>query len=107
MANKPTVAIVMLGMNDVNRGLYSEGDVSEAILEKRKIAGKNYQKNMEEIIRRLQRGQCRKIILVSPSPFDQTAKIDNQIILGSMTPLPVLVPQLKIYRMIKISCLLI
>ena len=73
---KPTVATVMLGMNDVNRGKYA-ADQDQPKLEARHAATiATYDKNLREITARLQ-GIGSRVVLLSPTPFDDTMRKDG------------------------------
>ena len=67
----PTIATVMLGMNDVDRNAYSDTPPTTEILTRRRDALDRYRKSMEELVGQLQRDHAR-IILLTPSPFDET-----------------------------------
>ncbi|MCK6487719.1 MAG: SGNH/GDSL hydrolase family protein [Planctomycetes bacterium] len=77
-AHRPTVATVMLGMNDVNRGLYGTDKTGEADLKKQQGSLDWHARNMDQLFARLQALKCR-IILLTPSIYDQTGnqKTDN------------------------------
>jgi len=67
----PNVAVVMLGMNDVKRGLYEkEGNEAE-----RQQAIDNYRTNMTKLVGRLKEIGVQRLIFVVSSPFDETAKL--------------------------------
>ena len=71
-ARHPTTITVMFGMNDVGRGNYGEGKPVGP--QDRDIAA--YGKNMRNLVKVLQKGNPRaKIILLTPSPFDDTTKM--------------------------------
>lgn len=74
LTHHPTVATIKLGMNDVLRELYSADKANVETLEKRENALKEYEKNMYSIAEQLTSQNCRLIIL-TPSIYDQTAKI--------------------------------
>jgi lysophospholipase L1-like esterase len=76
LVHRPTVASVMFGMNDVTRTLYSDAPVTPEIGQKRRERLDAYQKNQRELVARLQRAGVR-VMLVTPTPFDQTAAIDR------------------------------
>jgi hypothetical protein len=61
----------MLGMNDVNRGLYTPGSTGPDTEAKRAAALDSHIKNMEILAERLHRDGVR-LILIGPSPYDQT-----------------------------------
>jgi lysophospholipase L1-like esterase len=73
---KPTVATIMLGMNDVNRNLYAPlppGSTEPApdVARHRADALAAYRKNMTQLIARLQADGAR-VQLLSPSIYDET-----------------------------------
>lgn len=73
MVNKPTHAVIMIGMNDVNRGLYgSKPSIDIDTLKKRAAAIATYKTNLDSIVRVLI-GKGVKVILEKPSIYDQTA----------------------------------
>ncbi|MBN8217306.1 MAG: SGNH/GDSL hydrolase family protein [Spirochaetes bacterium] len=69
--HKPTVATIMLGMNDVSRNLYAPGQTGEAVEGRRQDALKNHFAAMEQLATRLQAMNCR-LIFFTPSIYDQT-----------------------------------
>lgn len=71
----PTVVVILLGMNDVPGRLYSPEGASSSVLEQRKAALEVYKTAMREIVTRIQASGVRRIILVSPTPYDDTAKL--------------------------------
>ena len=67
---RPTVASVMLGMNDVDRDAYADGPATPDLLRRRDVALANYRQSLEQLVRQLQRDHAR-VLLVTPSPFDE------------------------------------
>jgi len=67
----PTVATLMLGMNDVRRDLY-RAESSADLTVRREAALDAYGENMREVARRLQVAGVR-LVFITPSIFDQTA----------------------------------
>ncbi|MEA2069576.1 MAG: SGNH/GDSL hydrolase family protein, partial [Verrucomicrobiota bacterium] len=70
LACKPSVAAIMLGMNDSSyAALWSlpEGEGKE---QKKKKIVLSYRENMDELIAQLQAGGVERIILIIPTPFD-------------------------------------
>lgn len=81
--HRPTAAVVMLGMNDVRGWLYGKVAESDPKLgEKRRQAHADYVKNMGLLVDRLQKGGLRPIVLMTPSPYDQTAQIAREAAVG-------------------------
>jgi lysophospholipase L1-like esterase len=72
---RATVATVMLGMNDVSRDLYLPGTASPETLTRRQAALANYRQNLEHLVQRLRQDGTR-VILITPSPFDETVDVD-------------------------------
>jgi lysophospholipase L1-like esterase len=68
---RPTVAVVMLGMNDVGRDLYGMADPSPRIRDQRRWNLEGYAKNLAALTARLEGIQA-AVVLVTPSPYDQT-----------------------------------
>jgi len=66
----PTVATVMLGMNDVDRDAYSDQAATPEILRRREGALTTYRQSLEALVARLQKDHAR-VLLVTPSPFDE------------------------------------
>ena len=82
LTNKADYAVVMAGMNDVNRVLYSDKRKHEPDIEKqRQDALNNYRNNLEKVILRL-RQEGMKIIIQKPSIYDQTAKMPMENMSG-------------------------
>ncbi len=76
LSHKPTVASIMLGMNDVNRGLYNKGSGGAQVEAQRKRAIDGWAANMRKLAGELKASGAR-IIFVTPSMFDQTAVFAN------------------------------
>jgi lysophospholipase L1-like esterase len=68
------VATIMLGMNDVSRGLYGEANPSEATLKRQAAALAAYRANMTELAGKLKTDGAR-LIFITPTPFDETADL--------------------------------
>ena len=78
--NKPNKIVVMFGMNDIGRDNYfkeGEGDLQK-VLGYRANDLASYEKNMREIIEKIKAHHVQAIIL-SPSPYDQTAQGPDQV----------------------------
>ncbi|WP_165940093.1 SGNH/GDSL hydrolase family protein [Dyadobacter psychrotolerans] len=72
LVHKPNWCVLMIGMNDVSRSLYSKARANEAgIEEKKQQALDLYNRNLEIIVKKLLEGG-RKLILQKPSIYDQT-----------------------------------
>jgi endoglucanase len=82
LIHRPTHAVIMIGMNDVNRSLYGTSTTyNQDTLEKRALALKSYKANVELLIERLLDSGV-KVFLQKPSIFDQTAQLPRENNLG-------------------------
>ncbi len=72
--HKPTVATIMLGMNDVGRGLYAPGQTGVAVEERRAAVIENHVRAMRTLSEKLSGLGCR-IIYITPSIYDQTGEL--------------------------------
>ena len=84
MSNKPTVVSLMLGMNDVKGGLYASNP-DPTIMEKRKAANAAYETNMTSLWAKIVGGGA-KLILITPSPYDDTASESQTLKFASNHP---------------------
>jgi lysophospholipase L1-like esterase len=72
---KPSTAVVMLGMNDCGRDAYRPGsDTDQQMLAIRERSLTNYHDNMLKLATQL-RAATRHLILITPSPYEDTAKL--------------------------------
>lgn len=76
LVEKPTVAFIMLGMNDVMRDLYTDTP-TETQLKKQQNALDRYKKQTDKLVNLLL-VQNIKIILFTPTPFDESPNITKQ-----------------------------
>lgn len=72
LSNKPTVASIMLGMNNVGRGFYNKGSEGPQVEAQRKRAIDGWAANMRKLAEGLKAAGVR-MIFITPSIFDQTA----------------------------------
>jgi lysophospholipase L1-like esterase len=84
LSNRPTVVSLMLGMNDVKGVLYASNP-DPAIMEKRKAANAAYGTNMTTLCSRIVGGGAR-LILITPSPYDDTAADSDTLKFASNHP---------------------
>jgi lysophospholipase L1-like esterase len=78
---RPTVATIMLGMNDVNRGLYAQGKSGPEVAARRQAAIANNTASMDRLAELLSRDGTR-IIFITPSLFDQTGNQSTERLAG-------------------------
>ncbi len=81
LLHKPTHVVVMIGMNDVNRPLYDVKRKDEpGIREKQQEAISAYKTNVDSLVQLLLAAKV-KVILQTPSIYDQTSKMasNNQV----------------------------
>ncbi len=77
LGHQPNYAFVMVGMNDIRLPLYGTTEETDAnVLQQRQAAIDNYKLKTEELINLLFVNNI-KPILLTPSIYDQTAKIDS------------------------------
>jgi GDSL-like Lipase/Acylhydrolase family len=76
LIHRPTIATLKLGMNDVQRDLYSSEKASKETIDKQNDALIEYEKKMSLIAKQLALQNCR-LIIFTPSIYDQTAKIST------------------------------
>jgi lysophospholipase L1-like esterase len=82
LIHKPTHAVIMIGMNDVQRTLYSATPTQNAdILKQRAAALAKYKINLDSIVR-LFLSKNIKVILQKPTIYDQTAVLKTPNNLG-------------------------
>lgn len=82
LIHHPSISVVMVGMNDVNRDLYSEklaGDSNTEQLKSKALS--DYKRNLEIIVQKLIANNS-KVILEKPSIYDQTARISTENLFG-------------------------
>ncbi len=80
-AHKPTVATIMLGMNDVGRGLYAKGMARPEVEAKRREAIASRIANIQRLAEKLSHDGIR-IIFITPSLFDQTGNQKTEKLTG-------------------------
>ncbi|WP_028666397.1 SGNH/GDSL hydrolase family protein [Runella zeae] len=77
LVHTPTHVVIMIGMNDVNRGLYSEKPTTNAdTLQRRAAALEKYRIGLDSLVRVFLRNNIR-VILQKPSIYDQTAVLQT------------------------------
>jgi endoglucanase len=82
LVHRPTHAVIMIGMNDVNRSLYGPLPTNNPdTIAKRDLAISNYKSNVEQLVKKLLDSGV-KVILQKPSIFDQTAHLARENNLG-------------------------
>ncbi len=79
--HKPTVATIMLGMNDVSRGLYAKGTSGAKVEAQRQGAIENHVAKMAELAELLAKDGA-KIIFITPSIYDQTGTQQTENLFG-------------------------
>ena len=80
-AHEPTVSTIMLGMNDVSRGLYGKDKPDEALLQRRKSAIDSHVANLRQLAEAL-RGKGSRLIVITPSIYDQTSTMATENLFG-------------------------
>lgn len=77
ISKSPTAVVVMLGMNDVGRSNYV-ANPTEQQLEAQAGALARYETNMDALLAKVKSETEARLILLTPSPFDQTATIERE-----------------------------
>ncbi len=75
LVHQPTVVVIMLGMNDIGHGSYENPNPTPEMLAAREKSITSYRGNMEALIKAIQARSKAAIILVKPSPYDETAEL--------------------------------
>lgn len=79
--HSPTVATIMLGMNDVNRGLYGKENPDEQNLARRQAALDGHVASMRKLAEQLQAAKA-EIVFITPSIYDQTSTMATENLFG-------------------------
>lgn len=83
LVHKPTHVVVMIGMNDVNRPLYDAKRKDEpGIRQKQQDAISAYKRNVDSLVQLLLAAKV-KVILQTPSIYDQTSKMASNNLFGA------------------------
>jgi lysophospholipase L1-like esterase len=75
LVHQPTVIVIMLGMNDIGHGNYDSPVPTPQILTAREQSITAYRTNMTALVEAIQKRSKAAIILVKPSPYDETAEL--------------------------------
>ncbi|GEM_PF-583658 len=82
LVHNPTVAAVMIGMNDVNRNLYTKANEGNTDADQKKASAiEGYKKNTTKIAD-IFKNYGSRLILQLPTIYDQTAKIATENLFG-------------------------
>ena len=79
--HQPNVATIMLGMNDAWKWCFGEGEPTEEMLKGRQQSYEVYTHEMDMLAASLAKLSTR-IIFIKPSIYDQTAKLEQENLLG-------------------------
>lgn len=74
LVHQPDRATIMLGMNDVMKGLYAQQNPSEQVLKRRAKALEDYAANMEKLVAPLKQ-QNIELTLIRSSIYDESAEL--------------------------------
>lgn len=82
LVHKPTVAVVMLGMNDVNRNLYASKNTGnpEIDAQKKEIL-EQYRDRISKVLQHLKEQGC-SLFIETPSIYDQTGVMKRENLFG-------------------------
>ena len=82
LVHKPTIAVLMVGMNDVGRDLYDIKNVGDTAIDRKKLkALDNYKKNVLQIADKFQQFGCSSIFEL-PTIYDETSKFSKPTLIG-------------------------
>jgi lysophospholipase L1-like esterase len=81
LVHKPTVAPIMMGMNDVNRGLYGKDNPDEANLKNRQAALDRHADSMRKLTAALIAAGAKPVFIL-PSIYDETSTMDKPNLFG-------------------------
>ena len=76
LSHHPTVATIMLGMNDIGHGNYGPDKSGPEVEKLRQRSLEVYDENMRKLIAALQHSGAR-LILITPSIYDETTKLER------------------------------
>ena len=79
--HKPTISTIMMGMNDVSRGLYGKENPDEKNLASRKSALDRHNASMRKLSEQLKAINS-DIIYITPSIYDQTSTMEKENLYG-------------------------
>ncbi|MHB0998588.1 MAG: SGNH/GDSL hydrolase family protein [Armatimonadota bacterium] len=92
--HKPTVASVMLGMNDVNIFAYGPDKTDPEFVKLRQTAIETYKTNMRKLAEEFKAAGVR-MIFIMPSIYDQTSTIETPVYFGGNDGLVILSQYVK------------
>lgn len=81
LAQRPTAATIMLGMNDVGRTLYGRDKTSEKSRQSQQAAVQRHVENMTKLVEGLKAAGVR-MTLITPSIYDQNADLEGENLYG-------------------------
>ncbi len=79
--HSPTISTIMMGMNDVRRGLYGKENPDEKNLASRKSAFNRHTASMRKLANQLKAVDS-EIIFITPSIYDQTSTMEKENLYG-------------------------
>ena len=84
---QPNKVYVLFGMNDVDRYCYGTDHPDPQNLANREAALKIYAESMETLVRRLQDAEMKEIVLISPTPYEEEAVMEEVNLKGTFRAL--------------------
>ncbi len=81
LVHKPTVATIMMGMNDVNRNLYGKDNPDENNLKQRQAALDRHADSMRKLAEVLHHAEVEPIFIL-PSIYDETSTMEKPNLFG-------------------------
>lgn len=79
--HQPTVSTIMLGMNDVSRGLYGKENPDAALLQRRQAAIDGHVASLRQLAGAL-KAKGSRLVFITPSIYDQTSTMATENLFG-------------------------
>lgn len=95
LVHKPTVAVVMIGMNDSKNEYYQESHTEAELNAERERIVKRYRADYEKLIKKLKEAGTERLVLATPTPYDQTAKVERTAWVGKNDTLKLLADEVR------------
>lgn len=95
LVHKPTVAVVMIGMNDSKNEYYQESHTEAELDVERERIVKRYRADYEKLIKKLKEAGTERFVLATPTPYDQTVKVERTAWVGKNDTLKLLADEVR------------
>lgn len=95
LIHKPTVAVIMIGMNDSKNEYYQEQHTETELVAQRQQIIERYRADYQLLIEKLNAAGTQRLILVTPTPYDQTAQLERPVWFGKNDTLQLLAEEVR------------